>query len=154
MVCPFLFSDCVEAYQNHLKGETNGLFKIKPDGTDSTEVVEVYCQQEGLMGGWLLVQQRESGALSFNRAFNNNGSVVVSSGAALTSSGGGTSTGDFALGGPLDFTAGTQLFDDGVDVVELLMAAYQSAEQERTLAFPPEGLDAFVPAVARGEWRG
>jgi predicted dehydrogenase len=45
-------------------------------------------------------------------------------------------------------------FDDGVDVVELLMAAYQSAEQERTLAFPPEGLDAFVPAVARGEWRG
>ena len=45
-------------------------------------------------------------------------------------------------------------FDDGVDVVELLMAAYQSAEEERTLAFPPEGLDAFVPAVARGEWRG
>ena len=45
-------------------------------------------------------------------------------------------------------------FEDGVDVVELLMAAYQSAEQERTLAFPPEGLDAFVPAVARGVWRG
>jgi predicted dehydrogenase len=45
-------------------------------------------------------------------------------------------------------------FDDGVDVVELLMAAYQSAEQERTLAFPPDGLEAFVPAVARGEWRG
>jgi hypothetical protein len=30
-------------------------------------------------------------------------------------------------------------FYDGVDVVELLKAAYQSAEQERTLAFPPEG---------------
>jgi predicted dehydrogenase len=45
-------------------------------------------------------------------------------------------------------------FDDGLDVVELLMAAYQSAEQERTLTFPPEGLEAFVPAVARGEWRG
>jgi hypothetical protein len=45
-------------------------------------------------------------------------------------------------------------FDDGVDVVELLMAAYQSAEQERTLSFPPEGLEAFVPAVARGTWRG
>jgi hypothetical protein len=30
-------------------------------------------------------------------------------------------------------------FDDGVDVVELLMAAYQSAEQERTLALPSEG---------------
>lgn len=37
-----------------------------------------------------------------------------------------------------------------MDVVELLMAAYQSAEQERTLAFPPEGLETFVPAVARG----
>ncbi|XP_044039858.1 fibrinogen alpha chain-like isoform X3 [Siniperca chuatsi] len=61
--------DCVEAYQNHLKGETNGLFKIKPGGTDSIEVVEVYCQQEGMMGGWLLVQQRESGALSFNRTW-------------------------------------------------------------------------------------
>lgn len=40
-------------------------------------------------------------------------------------------------------------FDDGLEVVQLLMTAYQSAEEERTLAFPPEGLDAFVPAVAR-----
>lgn len=68
-VCPSLFADCVQANQNHLKGEMNGLFKIKPGGTDSTEVVEVYCQQEGLMGGWVLVQQRESGALSFNRTW-------------------------------------------------------------------------------------
>ena len=44
-------------------------------------------------------------------------------------------------------------FDDGLEVVKLLMTAYQSAEQGRTLSFPPEGLDAFVPAVARGEWR-
>jgi predicted dehydrogenase len=44
-------------------------------------------------------------------------------------------------------------FDDGVEVVKVLMAAYQSAEQERTLAFPPRGLDAFVPAVARGAWK-
>jgi predicted dehydrogenase len=42
-------------------------------------------------------------------------------------------------------------FDDGVEIVELLMAAYQSAEQERTLAFPPPGLESFVPAVARAE---
>jgi len=40
-------------------------------------------------------------------------------------------------------------FDDGLEVVQLLMTAYQSAEEERTLPFPPEGLDAFVPAVAR-----
>lgn len=44
-------------------------------------------------------------------------------------------------------------FDDGVDVVKLLMAAYQSAEAGRTLRFPPPRLDRFVPKVARGTWR-
>jgi predicted dehydrogenase len=44
-------------------------------------------------------------------------------------------------------------FDDGLEVVRLLMAAYMSAEQGRTLEFPPAGLDQFVPAVARGEWK-
>jgi len=44
-------------------------------------------------------------------------------------------------------------FEDGLEVVELLMAAYQSAEQGRTLAFPPPGLDEFVPAVALGTWK-
>jgi len=44
-------------------------------------------------------------------------------------------------------------FDDGVEVVQVLMAAYQSAEQGRTLAFPPRGLDQFEPAVARGTWK-
>ena len=43
-------------------------------------------------------------------------------------------------------------FDDGLEVVKMLMAAYQSAEQGKTLDFPPRGLDKFVPAVARGEW--
>ena len=43
-------------------------------------------------------------------------------------------------------------FDDGLDVVKLLMTAYQSAEQGKTLDFPPPGLDEFIPAVARGEW--
>jgi len=45
-------------------------------------------------------------------------------------------------------------FDDGVEVVELLMTAYMSAEQGRTLSFRPDGLDSFVPAVARGTWTG
>ncbi len=45
-------------------------------------------------------------------------------------------------------------FDDGVEVVELLMTAYLSAEQGRTLPFRPAGLDAYVPAVARGTWTG
>ncbi len=45
-------------------------------------------------------------------------------------------------------------WDDGLDVVRVLMAAYQSAETGRTLDFPPKGLDRFVPAVARGAWKG
>ena len=37
--------------------------------------------------------------------------------------------------------------------VKILMAAYASAEQGKTLDFPPPGLEAFVPAVAKGTWR-
>ncbi len=44
-------------------------------------------------------------------------------------------------------------FDDGVEIVRLLMTAYMSAEQGRTLDFPPPGLETFVPQVARGVWR-
>ncbi|ARA94370.1 MAG: gfo/Idh/MocA family oxidoreductase [Bacteroidetes bacterium] len=43
-------------------------------------------------------------------------------------------------------------FHDGLEVVELLMTAYMSAEQERTIAWKPEGLETYRPAVARGEW--
>jgi predicted dehydrogenase len=43
-------------------------------------------------------------------------------------------------------------FDDGLNVTELLMSAYMSAEQEKTVPFPPPGLDGYVPAVARGKW--
>ena len=43
-------------------------------------------------------------------------------------------------------------FSDGVNVTELLMTAYMSAEQGKPIAFPPPGLDNFIPAVARGEW--
>ena len=44
-------------------------------------------------------------------------------------------------------------WEDGLEVVKVLMSVYMSAEQGKTLGFPPEGLDRFVPAVARGEWR-
>jgi predicted dehydrogenase len=43
-------------------------------------------------------------------------------------------------------------FDDGVEVTRLLMAAYMSAEQQKTLEFPPPGLDDFIPSVAKGKW--
>ena len=43
-------------------------------------------------------------------------------------------------------------FSDGLAVTELLMTAYMSAEQDKTIPFPPHGLDEFIPAVAKGEW--
>jgi hypothetical protein len=43
-------------------------------------------------------------------------------------------------------------FSDGVAVTELLMTAYMSAEQDKTIQFPPPGLDDYIPAVAKGEW--
>ncbi len=42
---------------------------------------------------------------------------------------------------------------DGLDVVEMLMAAYMSAESEKTVQFPPKGLGKFLPAVAQGTWK-
>jgi predicted dehydrogenase len=44
-------------------------------------------------------------------------------------------------------------FDDGVEVVKMLMTAYQSAEQGKTVAYPGKGIERFVPAVAKGTWR-
>ena len=44
-------------------------------------------------------------------------------------------------------------FADGLEVVKLLMTAYKSAEQQQTLAFPPRGIERFVPKVAKGTWR-
>jgi len=43
-------------------------------------------------------------------------------------------------------------FDDGLEVVKILMTAYMSAQTGRTLEFPPKDLDSFVPAVAQGKW--
>ena len=43
-------------------------------------------------------------------------------------------------------------FDDGLEVTRLLMAAYMSAEQGKTIQLPNTDIDTFKPAVARGEW--
>jgi predicted dehydrogenase len=40
----------------------------------------------------------------------------------------------------------------GLEVTQLLMTAYRSAEEERTIAFDPQAIADFVPAVARGAW--
>jgi predicted dehydrogenase len=44
-------------------------------------------------------------------------------------------------------------FEDGVEVVQILMAAYMSAQKGQTLDFPPAGLDTFIPDVAKGAWK-
>jgi len=44
-------------------------------------------------------------------------------------------------------------FRDGLEVVKLLMAAYRSAEEGRTIELPAKGIDDFRPAVARGKWK-
>ena len=43
-------------------------------------------------------------------------------------------------------------FHAGLDVMELLMMAYMSAEEERTIPFKPDDLADFKPAVAQGTW--
>lgn len=53
----------------------------------------------------------------------------------------------------LDGTTPALTFDDGVEIMEVLMTAYMSAEQGRTVEFRPDGLDEFVPAVAKGTWK-
>jgi predicted dehydrogenase len=54
----------------------------------------------------------------------------------------------------LDGKQPCESFYDGLEVTELLMSAYMSAEQERTIEFKPEGLDTYVPLVAQGLWKG
>ncbi|MGZ8414305.1 MAG: gfo/Idh/MocA family oxidoreductase, partial [Gemmatirosa sp.] len=44
-------------------------------------------------------------------------------------------------------------FADGLEVVEMLMTAYRSAEEGRTLPYEAPAVAGFVPAVARGAWR-
>lgn len=54
----------------------------------------------------------------------------------------------------LDGKQPAESFHDGLEVTELLMTAYMSAEQERTIQFRPQGLDTYVPLVAQGLWKG
>ena len=45
-------------------------------------------------------------------------------------------------------------FYDGLEITELLMTAYMSAEQEQTISFRPDGLETYIPLVAQGKWKG
>ncbi|MBV9788209.1 MAG: gfo/Idh/MocA family oxidoreductase, partial [Chloroflexi bacterium] len=47
-----------------------------------------------------------------------------------------------------------ETFEDGVSVMEMLMALYRSAELGQTVYLPHEELEAYVPPVARGDYHG
>lgn len=54
-----------------------------------------------------------------------------------------------------EFLAGRQPaldFHAGLEVVELLMTAYMSAEEERTIRWKPDNLENYIPRVAQGTW--
>jgi hypothetical protein len=49
----------------------------------------------------------------------------------------------------LDGTLPSLTFEDGLEVVKILMACYLSAQQEKTIDFQTVNLDDFVPDVAK-----
>jgi len=53
----------------------------------------------------------------------------------------------------LDGKQPEESFYDGLEITELLMTSYLSAEQERTIAFKPDGLETYIPLVAQGLWK-
>ncbi|XP_077598164.1 fibrinogen alpha chain [Stigmatopora nigra] len=83
----FTGEDCVDIFHKHSRGQSDGLFQIRaspdaaspdaaspdaasPDAAAPAAQLWVFCRQEGLLGGWLLVQQREKGSLlHFNRTW-------------------------------------------------------------------------------------
>jgi predicted dehydrogenase len=53
----------------------------------------------------------------------------------------------------LDGQQPEESFYDGLEITELLMTSYMSAEQERTIAFKPDDLERYIPLVAQGLWK-
>jgi len=53
----------------------------------------------------------------------------------------------------LDGEQPEESFYDGLEVTQLLMTAYMSAEQGRVIEFNPSDLETYIPAVARGTWK-
>lgn len=47
-----------------------------------------------------------------------------------------------------------ETFDDGVAVMEMLMALYRSAEIGQTVYLPQADLESYIPPVARGDYHG
>ena len=47
----------------------------------------------------------------------------------------------------------SETWRDGLLVTQLMMHAYKSAEEGKTLRFSPEAVRSFIPKVAKGTWR-
>nr|XP_033797048.1 fibrinogen alpha chain isoform X2 [Geotrypetes seraphini] len=62
------WKDCDDIHQKHVSGAKSGIFRIRPEG--SNKVLSVYCDQDTVLGGWLLIQQREDGSVNFNRTWH------------------------------------------------------------------------------------
>ncbi|KAG8453999.1 hypothetical protein GDO86_000574 [Hymenochirus boettgeri] len=67
LVGDYTGTDCDDIRQKHSSGAKSGIFKIKQEG--SNKVFSVYCDQDTLLGGWILIQQRENGSVHFNRTW-------------------------------------------------------------------------------------
>ncbi|MEX0927994.1 MAG: Gfo/Idh/MocA family oxidoreductase [Balneolales bacterium] len=52
----------------------------------------------------------------------------------------------------LDGRPPSEGLDDGLLVTELLMSCYMSAQLGKTLQFPIDGIENFIPEVAKGTW--
>ncbi|XP_029468225.1 fibrinogen alpha chain-like [Rhinatrema bivittatum] len=63
----YIGTDCDDIHQKYGSGAKSGIFRIRPEG--SNKVLSVYCDQDTLWGGWLLIQQREDGSVNFNRTW-------------------------------------------------------------------------------------
>ncbi|MGH0145329.1 UNVERIFIED_CONTAM: hypothetical protein FKN15_002691 [Acipenser sinensis] len=67
LVKGYVGKDCDDIRQKHASGHTSGLYQIKPEGSEVA--VTVYCDQDTVLGGWVLVQQRMDGSVNFNRTW-------------------------------------------------------------------------------------
>jgi len=106
---------------NNLEGELKVFFSREIRGAEGEDIVEKQTAEQGLMP----VVADEEGAYGYTAE---NRHMVRR----------------FLEGKEPDET-----FEDGLRVTQLLMTCYMAAERGQRLAFPPEGLDAFVPAVAK-----
>jgi predicted dehydrogenase len=111
---------------NTLRGEGEIFFSRAVQGEAGEDLVEKQNAEQGLMP-YLADEAHAYGYIAENRYFT-----------------------DCFLAGETPFCT----LEYGARITELLMAAYLSAERGATVPLPCPELETFVPAVARGEWRG